>query len=172
MKSWNFGFDFKRMTEFLKINRQGRIANQKGLTLVEIMIVLSIIGGLMALLAPRIQANLNKSKIRQARLQIGELGKALDMYYADCGAYPTTDQGLNVLLEAPASGCSNWGPDAYIKKNLLKDPWNGEFIYEQTASSYVLRSLGKDRREGGTGVDADIASDDEDRADAEKSEKN
>ena len=139
------------------------VRNARGLTLVEIMIVLAIIGGLMALLAPRVAANLNKAKIREARLQMGEIGKALDMYYTDCGAYPTTEQGLNALLQQPAGepGCSNWGPEAYLKKNLLKDPWNKEFIYEQTPSSYVIRSLGKDGREGGTGIDADLSTEDD-----------
>ncbi|MGE0526050.1 MAG: type II secretion system major pseudopilin GspG [Bdellovibrionales bacterium] len=134
------------------------IRNDKGMTLLEIMIVLVILGGLIAILATQVQGRLKKARTQQARLQISEYGKALDMYFTDCGNYPSAeDGGLNALIEAPSS-CSNWGPDPYVKK-LNKDPWGGDFIYEPTGSDYVLRSLGSDRREGGSGDAADISSD-------------
>jgi general secretion pathway protein G len=143
-----------------------RSLNQAGMTLLEIMIVLVIVGGLMAVLAPKVTANLQKSKIRETRLRMGELGKALDMFYTDCGAYPTAEQGLNALLQQP-SGCNNWGPDPYVNKGLLKDSWGKEFMYEQTGSSYVLRSLGRDGRDGGKGADGDISSEEETQESAE-----
>ena len=133
------------------------IRNNKGMTLLEIMIVLVILGGLIAILATQVQGRLKKAKIRQAQIQISEYGKALDMYFTDCNNYPSTDEGLQALVEAPQS-CNNWGPDPYLKK-VNKDPWNGEFIYESTGNNYVLRSLGSDRRDGGTGDAADVSSD-------------
>lgn len=133
------------------------IRNNKGMTLLEIMIVLVILGGLIAILATQVQGRLKKAKINQAKIQISEYGKALDMYFTDCNSYPTTEEGLQALVQAPST-CSNWGPDPYLKK-VNKDPWNGDFIYESTGNNYVLKSLGSDRREGGSGDAQDISSD-------------
>ena len=133
------------------------IRDQKGMTLLEIMIVMVILGGLIAVLAGQVQGRLKQAKVRQAKIQISEYGKALDMYFTDCNGYPSSEEGLNALMQAPSS-CQNWGPDPYLKK-LNKDPWNGDFIYESSGNNYVLRSLGSDKREGGTGDAADISSD-------------
>lgn len=130
------------------------IRNNKGMTLLEIMIVLVILGGLIAILATSVQGSLKKAKMRQAKIQIAEYGKALDLYYQDCNGYPSSDEGLNALVQAPPS-CSNWGPDPYLKK-LNKDPWGGDFSYELNGSNYVLKSFGSDKREGGSGDAADI----------------
>ncbi|NJL25451.1 MAG: type II secretion system major pseudopilin GspG [Calothrix sp. SM1_5_4] len=131
------------------------IRNNKGMTLLEIMIVLVILGGLIAILATQVQGRLKKAKVNQAKIQIAEYGKALDMYYTDCNSYPTSDEGLNALVQAPSS-CSNWGPDPYIKK-VNKDPWGGDFVYESQGNAYLLKSFGSDRREGGTGDATDIS---------------
>ncbi|MBK7843082.1 MAG: type II secretion system major pseudopilin GspG [Bdellovibrionales bacterium] len=133
--------------------------NQKGMTLVEIMIVLLILGGLASILATTVMGRLKKAKIGEAKLQISELGKSLDMFYADCAFYPSSDQGLSALVQAPSGepSCSGWGPDPYIKR-VPRDPWNNEYVYEAQGNSYVLKSLGGDKREGGTGEDEDISS--------------
>ena len=131
--------------------------NQKGMTLLEIMIVLAILGGMIAVLAVQVNSRLKAAKIKQAKIQISELGKALDMYFTDCNQYPSSDEGLNALVQAPSS-CSNWGPDPYLKK-VNKDPWNNDFIYESSGNNYVLRSYGSDRKEGGSGDAADVSSD-------------
>lgn len=133
------------------------VRNEKGMTLLEIMIVLVILGGLIAILATQVQGRLKKAKIRQAQIQIAEYGKSLDMYFTDCNNYPSTEEGLSALVTAPST-CSNWGPDPYIKK-VNKDPWGGDFVYELNGNNYVLKSLGSDRREGGTGDAADVSSD-------------
>jgi general secretion pathway protein G len=135
-----------------------RMKNEKGMTLLEIMIVLAILAGLIAVLASQVNGRLKKARINEARIQIGEYGKALDMFFTDCGFYPTNDQGLKALLEAPTN-CSNWGPDPYIKK-LAKDPWNHEFVYEANGGSYKLKSLGSDGKDGGTGDAADLTNED------------
>ena len=133
------------------------IRNNKGMTLLEIMIVLVILGGLIAILATQVQGRLKKAKINQAKIQIAEYSKALDLYYTDCNHYPSTEEGMQALIAAPPS-CSNWGPDPYLKK-LMKDPWGFEFGYESTGNTFVLRSMGSDGREGGTGDAQDISSD-------------
>ncbi len=130
--------------------------NEKGMTLLEIMIVLVILGGLIAILATQVQGRLKSAKIRQAKIQISEYGKALDMFFTDCNNYPSTEEGLNALVTAPST-CSNWGPDPYLKK-VNKDPWGGDFQYTSTGNNYVLKSLGSDRKEGGSGDAADISS--------------
>ncbi len=134
------------------------LKNRKGMTLLEIMIVLAILAGLIAVLATQVRNRLKKARINEARIQIAEYGKALDMFYTDCGFYPSNDQGLQALLEAP-SNCSNWGPDAYVKK-LGNDPWNHPFVYESSGSSYKLKSYGSDGKDGGTGDAADITNED------------
>ena len=131
------------------------IRNQKGMTLLEIMIVLVILGGLIAILGGTVTKQLAKAKVKEAKIQIAEMGKALDMFYTDCGFYP---QELGALIEAPED-CSNWGPDAYLKK-IPKDPWNSDYTYELDGNSYVIGSLGEDRREGGSGNGKDISSED------------
>ncbi len=136
------------MLKFLRDNR--------GMTLVEIMIVIAIIGSLMAILGNQVMGRLRSAKISQAKIQIGEISKALDMYYTACNSYPTTEEGLNALVVKPAS-CTSWGPEPYLKK-LSKDPWNGDFIYENQGSTFTIRSLGSDKREGGAGDAADISS--------------
>jgi len=133
------------------------IRNNKGMTLLEIMIVLVILGGLIAILATQVQGRLKKANMSRAKIQISEYSKALDMYYADCSRYPSSEEGMGALMQAPSS-CSNWGPDPYLKK-LEKDPWGNEFQYESPGNTFVLRSLGSDGREGGTGDAADISSD-------------
>ena len=133
------------------------IRDQRGMTLLEIMIVLVILGSLIAILATSVQSRLKASKIKTAKIQMAEIGKSLDMYFTDCNQYPSNEEGLQALVQAPSS-CSNWGPDPYMKK-VSKDPWGGDFIYESTGNNYVLRSLGSDHREGGTGDAADISSD-------------
>ena len=127
------------------------------MTLIEIMIVIAILGGLMAILGQTVMGRLKKANMNQAKILIGEVSKALDMYYTDCSSYPTTEEGLQALLAKPAS-CNSWGPEPYLKK-MNKDPWGGELQYESHGNSYTIRSLGADKREGGTGDGEDISSD-------------
>ncbi len=135
-----------------------QIRNARGMTLVEIMVVLAIIGGLIGVMAGTIQKQFKKAKVKEAKIQLAEVSKALDLYLTDCGSYPTTEQGLQALLEAP-SDCKNWGPDAYLKK-MPTDPWGTPFVYEMHANNFTLKSLGDDKKEGGTGTAADISTED------------
>jgi general secretion pathway protein G len=133
--------------------------NERGMTLVEIMVVLAIIGGLIGVLATQVNKQFKKARVKEARIQISEIGKSLDLYLTDCGSYPTTEEGLQALVEQPPD-CKNWGPEAYIKK-VPTDPWGSPFVYELHGNSYTLKSLGDDKREGGTGTAADISNEDQ-----------
>jgi general secretion pathway protein G len=135
---------------------QLRNRTQAGMTLIEIVIVVAILASLMAILGTQVTKRFQKAKVDQARIGIGELSKALDMYYTDCLRYP---QALQSLI-SNQENCGNWGPASYTKAANLKDPWGNEFIYELRGSTFTLLSLGADGREGGEGNDADISSED------------
>jgi general secretion pathway protein G len=127
--------------------------HQLGMTLIEILIVLSIIGALMAVLIPGVVGKLDKSRVSETKIAMGQLNNALNMYYTDCGKFPKSLEGLTKT----DPDCSNWGPEAYIKKAPL-DAWKHDFIYEIEGNSYVIKSLGSDGREGGDGYAKDITS--------------
>lgn len=130
-----------------------RIRNSVGMTLMEILIVLAILGSLIAVLLPMITERLAKSKYSETKIIIGQVVSAMNMYYTDCGKYPETLEGLT----APDASCSNWGPDVYLKK-LPPDGWKHPFTYSVEGNSYILKSLGADGREGGDGYNKDITS--------------
>jgi general secretion pathway protein G len=136
------------------------IKNQRGMTLLEIMIVLVILGSMATILVTQVSKSLEKSRVQQAKILISEVGKALDQFNTDCGFYPTTDQGLAALVATPAGKtCANWGPESYIKR-VPKDPWKHDLVYTSDGQKYILRSLGRDGQEGGDGYNADISSED------------
>ena len=150
----NSNYFIKPATNYYKFcQSQLRQLGQKGMTMIEIMIVLVIVGGLIAIVGPNVVNQLTSGRIDTAKIQIKELGKQLDIFYMDCHSYP---DDLNSLMKAP-SDCPSWGPQPYIKK-IPKDPWGIEYVYELDGGNYVLKSLGSDKREGGTGSDKDISS--------------
>lgn len=134
--------------------------DQRGMTLVEIMIVLAIIGTISALLLPRIGGAQDKAKVKEARIQMGQIINALTMYYSDCGRYPQSIQGLT--QQDPS--CSNWGPEPYYRgqgqSGEVLDPWGNPYVYELNGGQFTLKSLGKDGADGGSGYAADISSED------------
>ncbi len=139
-----------------------QISNERGMTLIEIMVVLLIVGGLAATLGQTVFSNLSRSKVQQTRLKFGELSKALELYNGDCGGYPSTEQGLGALLADPGKDiCANWGPKAYATKSITMDLWGRAIIYESDGNTFLLKSLGSDRREGGVEEAKDLLSTDE-----------
>lgn len=135
------------------------LRNRKGMTLLEIMIVLAILATLIGILASKVTGRLKAANVKQAKIQIAEISKALDLYYTDCNSqYPSSSEGLNALV-TQSSSCTQWGPDPYLKK-LPKDPWGTPYIYESNGGSYTIISLGADKKEGGTNENADINSQD------------
>lgn len=131
------------------------ISNQKGFTLVEIMIVLVILGGLMAFLVPRVTSQRDKANVKMTQMKMSRIATALEAFYGDCNQYPTS---LDQLLQKPSEDvCENWGPTSYLKDNKdLKDAWNRDLAYELDGGAYQLKSFGKDGQEGGTEFNADI----------------
>jgi general secretion pathway protein G len=133
------------------------IRNNKGFTLLELLVVIVIIGLLAGYVAPRYFAQEGKSKVQVARAQIDAFEKALDQYRLDTGHYPTTEQGLGALNNKPNDEPKWSGP--YLRKAVPNDPWDHAYIYRQPGEKgeYDLLSLGKDGKPGGTGEDADIS---------------
>ena len=133
--------------------------HQRGFTLVEILVVITIIGLIMALVGPRVINYLSESKSKAAKIQIESLGSALDLYYLDAGRYPTTAEGLRALVERVGSTQLWNGP--YLKGNAVpNDPWGRPYVYRSPGQygGYDILSYGADGQEGGTGAAADITS--------------
>ena len=130
----------------------------RGFTLLELLVVVVIIGLLAGYVAPRYFSQVGKSEVQVARAQIDAFDKALDLYRIDMRRYPSSDQGLQALVSAPA-GDANWkGP--YLKKALPMDPWGRPYSYKSPGakSDYEILSFGRDGKPGGSGEDADITS--------------
>jgi len=131
--------------------------SNRGFTLIELLVVLAIIGLLAGLVGPQVMKHLGESKTKAARLQIEELDTALNMYFMAVGRYPTTDEGLQALIEQPASARIWTGP--YLrKKKVPVDPWNNPYHYVAPGQhgKFDLFSLGADGSDGGEGEDQDI----------------
>jgi general secretion pathway protein G len=124
-------------------------AAQAGFTLIEALVVLIIIALIMSLAAPRVLNYLASSKDKAAHLQIKALAGALDLYYLDLGRYPTTNEGLQGLVERPANAGDWSGP--YLKDaSVPNDPWGRPYVYRAPGlhQPYSIVSLGSSGQEG------------------------
>ena len=141
------------------MQRRQTVQWQQGFTLIELLVVLVILGLLASVAGPKVINYLGGARSDTARLQIEEFGASLDLYRLETGRYPTSQEGLQALVQKPAS-VNGWnGP--YIRSRALpKDPWGND--YRSTApgkhGSYDISSLGADNREGGDGENKDINS--------------
>lgn len=128
---------------------------EQGFTLIELLVVLVLISLLAGLVGPSLFNKIGSSKSKVAEAQIELLTSALSTYRLDIGTYPTTEQGLEALMERP-QGQANWdGP--YLAKDLPLDPWDKPYRYELKDNyDMVVYTLGRDNKEGGEGEDRDI----------------
>ena len=128
-----------------------------GFTLIEILIVVVILGILGAVVVPNILSRPDTARVQAAQTDLRALSQTLEIYRLDNFQYPSSEQGLESLVDRPSGfpEPKNWNPEGYLKK-LPTDPWGTPYLYEKTGSSYSLISLGADGQEGGEGFDADI----------------
>ncbi len=134
-------------------------SRQAGFTLIEILVVVMILGLLISLAAPRLIGRTDDAKVVKAKADISAIEQALNLYKLDSGNYPTSEQGLEALVEEPTRGeiPRNWRQDGYLER-VPSDPWDNDFLFASDGRTYVLRSLGADGKEGGDGYDQDIDS--------------
>jgi general secretion pathway protein G len=132
---------------------------EQGFTLVEMLVVITIIGLIMGLIGPRVLNYLSESKVKAAKIQMQSFASALDLYNLDTGRYPSSAEGLAALVQPTAGGTWN-GP--YLKGAALpNDPWNHPYLYRAPGEHgpYDIMSLGSDGQEGGSGTAADLSLD-------------
>jgi general secretion pathway protein G len=141
----------------MRIRRRKR--TQAGVTLIEMLVVVTIIALFAALVLPRMMGQADKAKRTAARTQIAQYLTALGTYKLDTGVYPTSEQGLAALRTKPES-VNNWqGP--YTQKELEPDPWGHPYIYKfpgEHGDDPDIISYGADGAPGGEGINADIVS--------------
>jgi general secretion pathway protein G len=135
------------------------LGRRAGLTLVEMIVVLAIIAVVAVLIVPNVIGRPDEARVTVAKTDLKTVATALRMYRLDNGDYPTTDQGLQALVERPTGPPA---PRAYPAEPYLtelpQDPWGRDYVYRSPGQggAYDLFSLGKDGEEGGEGLDADL----------------
>jgi len=130
---------------------------KKGFTIIELMVVITIIGILASLVAPRFMNNLEGAKVKATQAQLSSFSTALDSFNLDTGRYPSKSEGLAVLWTKSKDIKGYDGP--YLPKSKPDDEWGNPYIYKTTSDDhgYDIISYGKDGQEGGDGKDADIS---------------
>lgn len=127
-----------------------------GFTLLELLVVLVVLGLLAGFVAPKYFKQLGKSETKAARAQIEGIAKAIDLYRLDVGRYPSTEQGLSVLMSKPVDQPKWNGP--YLQKAIPNDPWGRPYGYRHPGlhGDFDVFTLGKDGAPGGEDEDADV----------------
>ena len=132
------------------------LANSRGLTLIEILVVVVILAILAALVGPRLFGKVAGAKQKAAAVQIELFRSALDTFRLDVGRYPTTEESLKALTSRPP-GLDSWaGP--YLTKQVPKDPWGNDYVYRSPGEhgEFDILSYGADGQPGGVKYNADI----------------
>ena len=141
------------------MDRRHSRRDERGFTLIEIMVVVFILGLLITLVAPRILGRTDEARVTKAAADIKSIEQALSLYKLDNGGFPTSEQGLQALVTPPTSGppARRWNPDGYLDK-VPVDPWGSPYVFRSDGNSFVILSYGADGAEGGDGKNGDIDS--------------
>lgn len=146
--------------DFILLRSRGvlfALKQQRGFTLLELLVVILIIALLTGIVGPRFMGQISHSEVVTAQAQLDSLAKAIDAYRIDVGHYPTMDQGLNALVQQPSTDLKWRGP--YVQGDIPLDPWGMPYRYQTPGSNgrdYLLMSYGHDKMLGGSGDDADL----------------
>lgn len=132
---------------------------QRGFTLIELVVVLTILALIVGIVLPNVVGRIGTSKHKTALIQVEELGAALDTFRLEIGRYPSSEEGLAALVAKPDS-LSRWFGPYLRKKTVPLDPWGVEFHYRSPGQygAYDLYTLGHDNKKGGENEDADVSS--------------
>jgi len=139
--------------------RNRRRRAKAGITLIEMLVVVTIIGLFVALVGPKLWSNVDRAKMTAARAQIQNFSAALGTYKLDNGNFPTTEQGLQALRVRPADATQWNGP--YMPLDVPKDPWGHDYVYKfpgEHGDEPDILCFGADGQAGGDGINADIVS--------------
>lgn len=133
---------------------------QKGFSLIEILIVLTLISILGTFVVGKVFDWLYEGQVNATRIQMKNLSDRLKEFYRNCYFYPTSEQGLESLIEKPSSGrdCKRYKPGGYLDQEIIPDdPWGNPYVYTSDGKTYNIISYGQDGEEGGEEKDVDIS---------------
>ena len=133
-----------------------RNQSQSGFTLIEVMVVVVIIGILAAVIVPKIMDKPDEARVVKVKSDIQAIQSSLEVYRLDNYVYPTTDQGLQALVQKPSGDAPHW--KQYLDQ-VPVDPWGHPYLYLNPGSHGLaidIWSNGADGQPGGDGVNADI----------------
>jgi len=138
-----------------------RSSTECGLTLIEILVVVFIIGLLATIVSVNVIGQTDTARVTKAKADLKEIEQGLHLYKLDNGNYPTTEQGIRALVQKPTSGPQprKYNAEGYIGK-VPEDPWGNPYVYLSDGQAFVLKCLGADGEQGGEGKNADVDSKD------------
>ena len=132
-------------------------SGEEGFTLVELLVVLSIIVLLGGIVTPQVLRYLGSARSETAVTQIRNIESALELFLIDNMRYPTTEEGLQALSKPVTDFSSRWNGPYLQKAQALTDPWGRDYLYANDAGAVRITSLGRDGRPGGEGEDRDLS---------------
>ncbi len=139
--------------------------SKAGFTLVELLVVIAILVVIATMAAQNVMSAPDKAKVKTTRVSFSAIETALERFKIDCGRFPTEEEGLAALMQAPDGLEMDWGPDSYLKKERdIRDAWGNDYVYLSPGSNggaFEIISLGADGAEGGESFNADLSSNDE-----------